>query len=115
MYSLMGAYGVSDKLNVLFNAPYVKTKASAGTLHGMSGVQDLSLYVKWMPIEKEMGPGTFSLYTIGGVSIPLTNYTPDFLPLSIGLQSKTASARVMMDYQWNNIFATVSGTLCSKR
>jgi hypothetical protein len=110
MFSLMGAYGITGKLNVLFGAPYVKTKASAGTLHGMSGVQDLNLYIKWMPIEKALGPGTFSLYTIGGVSFPLTNYVADFLPLSIGMRSKTASARLMLDYQVGNIFGTASGT-----
>lgn len=112
--SLMGAYGVSDKLNVLFGAPYIKTKASAGTLHGMKGIQDLNLFIKWMPIEKQLGKGTFSLYTIGGISAPLTNYTPDFLPLSIGLRSKTASARLMLDYEMNNIFATVSGTYVAR-
>ena len=34
-FSVMGSYGVSGKLNLLFNVPYIKTKASAGTLHGM--------------------------------------------------------------------------------
>lgn len=109
-FSLMGAYGVSGKLNLLFGAPYIKTKASAGTLQGMQGIQDLSLFVKWMPVEKELGPGTFSLYTIGGLSVPLTNYVADFLPLSIGLRSKTASARLMLDYQIDSWFATASGT-----
>jgi hypothetical protein len=113
-FSLMGAYGINKKLNVLFGAPYIKTKASAGTLHGMKGIQDLSLFIKWMPIEKEIGPGTFSLYTIGGVSFPLTNYVADFLPMSIGLHSKTASARLMLDYQIGNIFATVSGTYVAR-
>jgi hypothetical protein len=51
MYGLMGNYGVTRKINVLFSAPYVKTKASAGTLHGMKGIQDLSLFVKWRPIQ----------------------------------------------------------------
>lgn len=114
MFSVMGAYGVSDKLNILFGAPYVTTKASAGTLKSMKGVQDLNLFVKWMPVEKQLGPGTFSLYTIGGVSIPLTNYVADYLPLSIGLRSKTASARLMIDYQWNSLFATVSGTYVAR-
>ena len=113
-FSLLGAYGITGKLNVLFGAPYIKTKASAGTLHGMNGLQDLSLFIKWMPIEKELGPGTFSLYTIGGVSFPLTNYVADFLPLSIGLRSKTASARLMLDYQVGNIFATISGTYVAR-
>lgn len=110
MFSLMGAYGISNKLNILASAPYVKAKASAGTLHSMQGMQDLSLFIKWMPVEKEIGTGTFSLYTIGGVSFPLSNYVVDYLPLSIGLRSKTASARLMLDYQVGNIFATASGT-----
>ena len=113
-YSFMGAYGVTNKLNLLFSAPYIKTKASAGTLHGMQGVQDLSLFVKWLPIEKQIGNGTFSLYTIGGVSFPLTNYVADFLPMAIGLHSKTASARLMVDYQVNHLFATASVTYVAR-
>ena len=46
MVAVMGNYGVSNKLNVLFNVPYVVTKASAGTLRGQSGMQDLSLMLK---------------------------------------------------------------------
>ena len=109
-FSVMGSYGISGKLNLLFNVPYIKTKASEGTLHGMEGFQDLSLYVKYMPVETKLGAGTFSLYTIAGVSTPLSNYVADFMPLSIGLHSKTASARLMLDYQVGKIFATGSGT-----
>ena len=32
MYGLMGNYGVTSKLNVIIGAPYVTTRASAGTL-----------------------------------------------------------------------------------
>lgn len=110
MYSIMGNYGITRKLNALFSVPYVKTKASAGTLHGMKGIQDLSFFLKWRPIQKRMGDGRLSLFAIGGVSFPLGNYTPDFLPMSIGLRSKTASARLMADYQQGNLFGTISGT-----
>jgi hypothetical protein len=110
MLAVMGNYGVSDKLNILFGIPYISNKASAGTLKGMKGVQDLSLWVKWNPIEKEIGKGIISVYGIAGVSVPVGNYTPDFLPMSIGLQSKTLSLRGMVDYQIGNLFATVSGT-----
>jgi len=109
-FSVMGNYGISPKLNVLFNVPYIKTKASAGTMRGLQGVQDLSLFVKWMPVEKEMLGGIFSLYGIAGVSFPLTDYVADYLPLSIGLHSKTASARLMADYQTGSFFVTASGT-----
>lgn len=110
MYSVMGNYGISSKLNVLFGLPYVKTKASAGTLHGMGGLQDASLWLKYMPLEKEIGRGTFSVYGIGGLSFPVTNYVADFLPLSIGLQSTNLSLRGMVDYQIKDWFATASAT-----
>jgi hypothetical protein len=61
-----------------------------------------------MPIEKKLGKGDFSLYALGAVSTPVTNYVADFLPLSIGLQSKTASLRLMLDYQVKNLFVTGS-------
>jgi Putative MetA-pathway of phenol degradation len=110
MFGLMGNYGVTRKLNLLFSAPYVKTKASAGTLRGMKGIQDLSLFVKWRPVQKKMGEGKLSVFGIAGLSFPLSDYTPDFLPLSIGLHSTTVSARVMADYQQGNLFATGSAT-----
>ena len=110
MLGVMGNYGISRKLNALFSIPYVKTKASAGTLDGMDGIQDLSLFLKWRPFQKKLGDGRLSLFGIAGVSFPIGDYTPDFLPMSIGLNSKTASARIMADYQINNLFATASGT-----
>lgn len=110
MYSVMGNYGITRNINLLFNVPYVKTKASAGTLHGMQGFQDLSLFVKWKALQKKIGGGKLTLFGIAGISAPLSDYTPDFLPLSIGLRSKTASFRLMGDFQKGNLFATASGT-----
>jgi hypothetical protein len=110
MFSVMGNYGLTRKINLLFGVPYVKTKASAGTLHGMKGIQDLSLFVKWRPVHHKIGDGRLSVFGIGGVSFPLSDYTPDLLPLSIGLQSKTASVRVMADYERQSVFATASAT-----
>ena len=72
MFGLMGNYGITRKLNALFSVPYVKTKASAGTLHGMDGIQDLSLFLKWKPFEKKLGDGKLSLFGIAGVSFPLS-------------------------------------------
>ena len=110
MYGVMGNYGITRKLNALFSVPYVKTKASAGTLHGLDGIQDLSLFLKYRALQYKAGDGKFSVFAIGGVSFPLTDYVADFLPLSIGMRSKTASARLMLDYQQGNLFATASGT-----
>jgi len=110
MIGVMGTYGVSKKLNVLFGAPYVITKASAGTIHGQKGIQDLSLFVKYVPYRKKLGDGIFTLFAIGGFSTPLTNYVADFLPMSIGLHTSNLLARGMVDYQVNNLFVTGSAT-----
>jgi len=109
MYNIMGNYGITNKLNVLFGLPYVKTKASAGQLKGMKGIQDLSLWIKWKAYSKKIGQGRLSLFAIGGYSLPSSDYTSDFLPMSIGLESKNISVRGMVDYQRGSLFATVSG------
>ncbi|MBA4168125.1 MAG: hypothetical protein H0X41_11405, partial [Chitinophagaceae bacterium] len=106
MIGVMGTYGICNKLNFIFNLPYVETKASAGTMHGMKGIQDLSLMLRWMPFLKHVGnKGIISAYAVGGVSFPTSNYVADFLPLSIGMRSKTASLRLMADYQLGHFFA----------
>src|SRR5580700_1840964 len=45
MYGLMGNYGITSKLNIMVSSPYIQTHASAGTLHGMNGIQDLSAWL----------------------------------------------------------------------
>src|SRR5574338_1092802 len=91
MYSVMGNYGITNKWNVLFGLPYVKTKASAGQLNGQEGLQDLSLWVKWKGYSRKIASGRLSLFAIGGFSFPVSGYTGDFLPMSIGLESKNLS------------------------
>ena len=110
MIGLMGTYGVSEKFNVLFNVPYVSTHVTRGTLHDQHGIQDLTLWLKWLALERNVGNGVLSLYALGGGSVPLTNYIADYLPLAIGLHSKTLSGRLMADYQLGNFFATLSGS-----
>jgi hypothetical protein len=111
MFAIMGNYGITDKLNVLFGIPYIKNEASAGTLHSDQGVQDISLWLKWMPVEKKLNANSvFSLYGLAGFATPLSNYQADYLPLAIGLHSSTLSGRLMMDYQNKDFFVTASGT-----
>ncbi len=105
-----GNYGITSKLNVIFTLPYIQTKASAGQLAGQKGLQDISLYVKWVGYEKQIKKGILKAILIAGASTPLSNYTPDIMPLSIGLKSKTGSLRSMLDYQIGNWFGTLSGT-----
>lgn len=103
----MVAAGITDKLNVIVGLPYVSTKASAGNLMGQKGLQDLSLWVKY----KMFDGGGLSLHAIGGASTPVSNYVPDFLPMSIGLKSKTATGRVLANYQHKSgLYLTAHGS-----
>lgn len=101
-------YGITNNLNIIAGAPYVWTKASAGTLHKMNGIQDLSLNLKWRFFNQRNGNNKVSVFAVGGFSTPLSNYTPDFLPLSIGMGSTNLSARGMVDYQYKKF--TVTGS-----
>jgi hypothetical protein len=106
---LMSNYGISDKVNVLASIPYVWTDASAGTLHGMKGFQDIELDVKYEFYKTTLGKqGKLALMAVGGFSTPLTNYENDFLPMSIGLGSTNLSGRLTLDYQQGIFFTTLS-------
>ncbi len=93
--TVMPAIGITNRLNVILSLPYVTTQASAGNLRGQSGVQDLSAWVKYKVLNK----GGFSLNAIVGASLPIGNYVPDFLPMSIGLQCRIATGRLLASYK----------------
>jgi hypothetical protein len=104
---LMSAYGITDKVNALVALPWIRTNADASYLSGQSGIQDLSLWLKWQALTQKLGKGELRLQTTGGLSAPLTNYPADFMPLSIGLHSKTASLRAILHYAaGNDLYAT---------
>jgi hypothetical protein len=106
----MGNFGLKDNLNLLFSAPYISNKISAGTLNSINGLQDFSTWIKWMPVEKEINNGILSVYLLGGASLPMSDYIVDYLPVSIGLKSSSISGRFMMDYQLGNFTITASET-----
>ncbi|MFD2570945.1 hypothetical protein ACFSUS_09895 [Spirosoma soli] len=91
---IMPAIGVSDRVNVILNLPYVWTSTSAGNLMGQKGLQDVSAWLK----VKAVQVGGLSLHAVVGGSVPVSNYVPDFLPLSIGLQARTAIGRLLVNY-----------------
>jgi hypothetical protein len=107
-YMVMGNYGITGRLNFLFGLPYIKTKASAGNMAGQKGLQDLALWLKWVVYEKHIAHGDLKGILIGGYSTPVSHYTADFFPMSIGMQSKNATLRLMTDYQRGNWFGTLS-------
>ncbi len=93
-YTLMPAIGITNRVNVILGLPHISTSTSAGNLMGQKGLQDLSGWLK----AKLVAKGGLSLHGVIGGSIPVSNYVPDFLPMSIGLQARTATARLIANY-----------------
>ncbi|AHM62050.1 hypothetical protein D770_18995 [Flammeovirgaceae bacterium 311] len=79
-----GTYGLTDKINLIAMLPYIKTDASNGNMSGMEGLQDATLAVKYKIYEKGLGDGSFKSFAVVGASTPLSNYTPDYYPFSLG-------------------------------
>jgi hypothetical protein len=107
---LMSNYGITNNLNIMAGVPYIKTKASDGTLQGMKGLQDISLTLKWKAFTRSYNKSKVSFFLLGGLSTPSSNYVIDFLPLSIGLGSTNLTARGMVDYQWKKFTITGSAS-----
>jgi hypothetical protein len=93
--SIMPAFGISRRVNVILNLPYVWTSTSAGNLMGQKGIQDLSAWLK----VKAFQAGGFSLNAIVGGSVPLGTYVPSFMPMSIGMQCRTFTGRLLANYR----------------
>ena len=106
----MANYGITDNLNVMVGAPYIWTKPSAGNMSGMNGIQDISAFVKWKAYQQKIGKGKLSLFAIGGISTPISDYVIDFLPFSIGLGTTNLTARAMVDYLVGKINITGSAS-----
>lgn len=106
--SAMVNYGIATNLNVIAMAPWISNQASKGTLIKQSGFQDISLLIKYQFLSKTVFGLDVSAVALAGGSMPLTNYVADYLPLSIGMQSKNAMGRILVDVQKGHWFGTAS-------
>lgn len=93
--SLMAAVGLSDRVNLIVNVPYVWTQTSAGNLMGQKGLQDISGWLKVNVLEYK----GLSLHGIVGASVPMSGYVPSFLPMSIGLGARSLTGRALLNYR----------------
>ena len=98
--TVMGGYGLSDRLSVMAAVPYVWTHASQGVLHDMKGIQDLTVAAKLRLVKaRPTSRGVFSAFVVGTAAVPLSDYTPDFFPLSIGTAGERASGRLTASFE----------------
>lgn len=80
-FNIYGTYGISDKLDIIMNLPYIQTIGNANkqTLEGLgytntiSGYQDIAAYLKYQ--FKKIGD--ISLQGAFGITTPVSNYNVD--------------------------------------
>jgi hypothetical protein len=94
----VGNYGIANKVNVIAMIPYVWNKVSGGTLRPMEGLQDISIGAKYNFYTKQFGENKFNAFGAFTFSAPLSSYTPDFYPISIGTHTTNLSYRVTGNY-----------------
>ena len=88
------SYGLTSRVSLLAALPHVRTNASAGVLRGQRGWQDATLAAKvGLPELPVAGRATLATVVQAGASAPASRYTPDLLPLSIGLATRRATLR----------------------
>ena len=93
-------YGVNSRLTLFASLPYVTTEASQGVLRGMQGRQDFTFMAKYRVANPLIaGRARLKLLAVGAAGVPTSDYTPDFLPMSIGLHSKSLTARAAAHLQ----------------
>jgi len=91
---------VTNRVTILGSAPFVWTRPSQGVLQGQHGMQDMTVGGKYSFLERS-SPRYGALRAIVALSgaFPLSDYTPDFAPLSIGTQSQRLTPRLTLNYQ----------------
>ena len=113
----IAGYGITDRLSVMAAVPYVQTHASQGVLHDLSGVQDLTVVAKLKLLSTNLANrGAFNAFVVGTAAVPVSDYTPDFYPLSIGTGGGRASGRVTLSFKSESAWfvdASSGYTFCS--
>jgi hypothetical protein len=98
-FTMAANYGLTNRLNLIVNVPYVWTNASKGVLHGQAGFQDLTLAAKVkvfsIPVRSF---GAMRGFAVLSGTLPMTSYTPDLQPLSLGTNSRTLTGRATLNF-----------------
>jgi hypothetical protein len=119
--NLFATVGLSKKLDLQVNLPYIKStgQASDAVLNNLGyqnerkGLQDISLYLKYNPFNFKTSNGNLALMAAVGVQTPLGNYRVDESLqsiLAIGNRATQINTILIANYKFNKgLFLNASG------
>ena len=107
--NLYAAYGVSDKLDVVVNLPYISSQSrrlDSDMKVRERNLQNAAAVVQWHAYRAPCRGGTLSATGAVGVSTPLSGYSTNLI-YGIGNQSSHLNPSLLLQYQFaNGLFAT---------
>jgi hypothetical protein len=104
---VMAAYGITRRLDVYVGLPYVSTNSTTpngGKFAGASGIQDLTLGLKYEALRRKGENGELTAFGSVVFSTPVSNYLSDYQPYSLGIGAPQLAWRGLIEYEWNNGF-----------
>ncbi len=115
--SFYGTYGITDKLNLVVNLPYVSAEGSASpqVLKNLNfenkreGLQDVSAYLKYNAFSSAMADGNLNLVGALGIQTPVGDYKVNEglqSILAIGNRATSINAMAVALYKNNSGFFT---------
>ncbi len=116
IFNIYAEYGITDKISVDVNIPYIKNTSGSGVNdpvlddNEISGVQDLNIFAKFKIFEKSGdGFGRFNLGFATGVGFPVSDYEGEGV-LSIGNEATTYNFDFIAQYELPmNLFIEIQG------
>ena len=112
-FSLFTTVGITNKLDVQLNVPYIKStgEASQQVLTNLnyqnerSGLQDVSVYLKYNPINKRIGKGNLAFIGSIGLQAPIGDYRADEglqSIIAIGNRATQFNTFILTQYKMDN-------------
>jgi len=101
---VMAAYGITKRLNAYVGLPYVSTNSTTpngGKFAGTSGIQDLTIGLKYEVIRRKGANGEWMGFGSVTYSTPVSNYLSDYQPYSLGIGAPQITWRGVVEYEWN--------------
>lgn len=111
--SLFASYGIGNRFDAVLSLPYIQAKGNAtqavldelGFENTRSGVQDLSVFVKYNPYNAEIGTSKLQFMIGAGIKTPLGNYRADEglqSILAIGNRATSINGLAIAHLQFND-------------
>ncbi len=104
--NLYAEYGLSDKIGLVINLPYISAKADpvgGGTSPDESGLQNAAVALEWKLAENEGEAGKLSVIGALALNVPLSDYATNVI-YAIGNHATSVDPRLVLQYMASSGF-----------